>query len=502
MKKINARYKIGFVTLAIVLPCAFFITMAVQQTSQTCPLESRLPYKDRTRNTVFYITDSCTKQAFKDPPAYFRYFTSWNQVRVVDRSMLDNIPDDENYWIITGNGTSNSQQPTGCSYNNPACSSGYDCIDNQCQLIQECTTSIQCHDEEICSENRCVKVQMQQIYNGKIINLRVNKFDDSILAYRMEGEVDHYSFSLIYSEDQGKTWIRSQGIPSSKPILFTYDNFTPRTVYAASLNVIYKSIDGGKNFTQVGLLNDGAEDIAASIFADRFISGKIYIGNRSSGDKWGIYVSNNGGRSFQFFSIKDSITDVVVDPRILTGRITWDITQDSLDSHVLYITSEEGMHFGYQRTPSGGILGANNYDPYYIMRTSDGGRTWEPLSSGLPWHSTIIRSYLENKSNTTKIIVGTEGSGLYFLNKTNKTWTRSVNVGVCNDYLVDKWVHFLLTKTELRMSEDEGTTWAKLIAYHSGDTSSYFGIALDSKGNLFISDLQNGIKMISGLNNL
>jgi len=43
---------------------------------------------------VYYVTDSCTKRAFNNPEIFFTYFTSYNNIKIVEKSILDQVPND------------------------------------------------------------------------------------------------------------------------------------------------------------------------------------------------------------------------------------------------------------------------------------------------------------------------------------------------------------------------------------------------------------------------
>lgn len=128
---------------------------------------------------------------------------------------------------------------------------------------------------------------------------------------------------------------------------------------------LYKSLDGGKSFSKVGL--DKSEHIA-KILIDPRNSDTVFVASQgplwASGGDRGLYKSTNGGRTWDkvlHISENTGITDVVMDPR---------------DPDTLYAAS-------YQRRRHQWVLldGGPESD---IHKSTDGGKTWRPISRGLP----------------------------------------------------------------------------------------------------------------------
>lgn len=129
-----------------------------------CPIKTGSAVKVPNGKTVYYITAECTKQKFSNPAAFFKYFTSWKQVKTVKTVLFNKIPKDANYVLTnitetTTNNASSSTETTvkppptcpkntilvngicilkaGCDYKNPSCSSTEKCVNNQC--VQQLT---------------------------------------------------------------------------------------------------------------------------------------------------------------------------------------------------------------------------------------------------------------------------------------------------------------------------------------------------------------------------
>jgi len=60
----------------------------------TCALKSGKPYKYSSYPGVYYITEGCTRRAFVSPQVFFSYFTSWADVLLTEKNVLEGISND------------------------------------------------------------------------------------------------------------------------------------------------------------------------------------------------------------------------------------------------------------------------------------------------------------------------------------------------------------------------------------------------------------------------
>lgn len=128
---------------------------------------------------------------------------------------------------------------------------------------------------------------------------------------------------------------------------------------------LYRSEDGGKSFTNIGLKK--SEHIA-KIIIDPRDSKVIYVAAQgplwgSGGDR-GLYKSTDYGATWDsvlYISENTGVTDVVMDPR---------------DPDVLYAASYQRRRHVWTLI-NGGPEGA-------IHKSTDGGKTWNKLTNGLP----------------------------------------------------------------------------------------------------------------------
>lgn len=88
----------AFFVVAITLFSLFNIN-AVYSANKKCSLQTEKAYKIKNNASIYYITSSCTKKAFKNAPAFFLYFKSWKDVKIVSSSTLNKIPNDKIFLI-------------------------------------------------------------------------------------------------------------------------------------------------------------------------------------------------------------------------------------------------------------------------------------------------------------------------------------------------------------------------------------------------------------------
>ena len=130
-------------------------------------------------------------------------------------------------------------------------------------------------------------------------------------------------------------------------------------------NGVYKSIDGGKKWKNMGL-KDSRQ--IGKILIDPRNSDVVYVAAEGSvwgpgGDR-GLYKTTDGGKNWDLvleISEHTGINDMVMDPR---------------DPDVIYASSEQRRRHVYTKIGGGPESG--------IHKTVDGGKTWTELKSGLP----------------------------------------------------------------------------------------------------------------------
>lgn len=75
-----------------VLFFAGFLFFTSNTKAATCSLETKKMYKNYDSPSVYYISEDCKKRAVKNKDIFFSYEDSWNKVTVVNKNILENIP--------------------------------------------------------------------------------------------------------------------------------------------------------------------------------------------------------------------------------------------------------------------------------------------------------------------------------------------------------------------------------------------------------------------------
>lgn len=301
-------------------------------------------------------------------------------------------------------------------------------------------------------------------------------------------------YTLCYSDNYGKNWT-----PKLSLYKVAVDNVDPKFVYGTYENVVYRSDDFGKTFKPVSLITQKLlySMVGPPIIADHHVSKKIYT--ISHGESGGIHVSNDGGDSFSFFPFYKTLTIPSYYQKTMQYRKVWDLYQNPKNPLVFYITTEDGAHYNYNKN-SYGKFTSPNYDDYYILRTLDGGKTWQPISNGLDWHSLVIRGF-PDASGQTRWFANEEGSiGPYILNEKTKKWVSQKQVGgVSLGHITNpnnQAIHYILTWFQIYLSNDYGMTWQPLFTAWSPTPKKqmkFQTFTIDNSGNLYVATQNKGL---------
>ena len=180
--------------------------------------------------------------------------------------------------------------------------------------------------------------------NEDIIDLAVAPSNDAVLYLG-----GHRGGPILYrSSDAGQSWTGPIGDWSGTLTTITVDPNAPQTLYAATSDGLHVSTDGGTSFTHLGL------DHVTSVGLCPQDSQLVY-----SGTDRGVFRSESRGDSWA--SAGDfgdaPVRQILVDP---------------LDCNTVYANVDPVR----PRTKHPAI-------PAGVYRSSDGGRSWNPLSTGI-----------------------------------------------------------------------------------------------------------------------
>lgn len=217
---------------------------------------------------------------------------------------------------------------------------------------------------------------------------------------------------------------------------------------------IYKSVDGGKSWKNMGLKH--SEHIG-KILIDPENTNTVYVA--AQGPVWGpggdrgLYKTNDGGKTWTAIltiSENTGITDVVMDPR---------------NPDVLFAAAHQRRRRVYTKI-DGGPESA-------IYKSEDAGKTWRKLTHGVP-SGDVGRIGLAIAPSNPDILYaiielpGNKG-GFYRSNDRGESWSKqSDNVSISPQYYQEIYVdpynadRVFSMDTRSRISEDGGKTWTYL----------------------------------------
>lgn len=223
----------------------------------------------------------------------------------------------------------------------------------------------------------------------------------------------------------GGVWKTTNAGASFKPIFdkhcqsigaIAIDQKTPKTIYVGTGesnmrnsvsigNGLYKSTDGGDNWTRIGL--DSTEHIA-EIVIDPSNPDVIYVA--APGPLWsdskhrGLYKSTDGGKSWSkilYISEQAGCADVELDPS---------------NPNTVYASTWE-----FRRKPFAFNSGGQGSGMY---KSTDGGTTWKELKNGLPNKpfGRIAFTLAPNAPKNLWAIVESNNTGLYISRDGGESW--------------------------------------------------------------------------------
>ncbi|SPE29675.1 conserved hypothetical protein [Candidatus Sulfopaludibacter sp. SbA6] len=177
---------------------------------------------------------------------------------------------------------------------------------------------------------------------------------DANSVYLAESSIVEGDSSLMRTTDGGGSWSTIWGSVDSYLVTLLIDPLTPTTIYAGTSGGLFKSIDGGANWSDAGL-----HSVVNALAIDSLNPNMLYAATTTDdysppANFGGLFKSSDAGANW--VAIDDGL-EVLID----TGAAITSLTIDPANPQVLYAgTSGNG-----------------------IFRSADGGAHWSPFNRGL-----------------------------------------------------------------------------------------------------------------------
>ncbi len=196
------------------------------------------------------------------------------------------------------------------------------------------------------------------------------------------------------SPDDGASWSLAFNCNTCR--VTAVDQFDGNLVYAGGEGGLWRSTDGGATWNASGPADLGGSNGAPlkevqwtgvhAISTDPASTGRVYVAAYGTGK--GIYRSSDRGSTWSKLRAGDFARGIAVNPSNPTE---------------LFATSSKAYK-------AGGSVGGSDG----VLRSADGGQTWTSLNDGLAWP--FAGPIAIDPSNTSKIIVGSPGTGFWIRN--------------------------------------------------------------------------------------
>jgi photosystem II stability/assembly factor-like uncharacterized protein len=248
-------------------------------------------------------------------------------------------------------------------------------------------------------------------------------------------------------------------------------------------NGMYKSTDAGATWTHIGLTKS---QHIGRIIVHPTNADLVYVAAGgplwASGGERGLYKTTDGGRTWTNVLSRGpftGVTDVAFDPR---------------NADVLYAATYQRDRRAYSFVAGGPESG--------IFKSTDAGRNWTELKSGLPTgdKGRIGVSVSHSKPDTIYATVDAEGGGVYRSEDGGANWTRQSDITSipwffgqirADPRLPDRVYHLGVA---LSVSDDAGVTWRRIAGNTHADHHALWidpndsnHMILGNDGGLYVS---------------
>ena len=265
------------------------------------------------------------------------------------------------------------------------------------------------------------------------IRTETYEYDNSELSYIAIGFGDQHETKVevdyikgYYYEENEPTWIPiNNGLTNLNVKSIAIDPTNPDTIYIGTGNGVFKSINGGSNWSPTGLTGLSVTDVVIDPIAPNI----IYAGTPSAG----VYKSTDSGNTWHTINSGFPTLDV--------RRLAIDPQNNSIlyagpDGYGIYKSTDGGSHWissGPGRDVREFIVDPANPSIVYaatvqgILKTTNSGDSWFPVNTGVP--SPFIFGLTIDPVNTTTLYAGPHQSGVIKTTNGGLNWFSS-NSGI------------------------------------------------------------------------
>ncbi len=297
---------------------------------------------------------------------------------------------------------------------------------------------------------------------------------------------------------------------------FTARPFTLEAVEALAIvgssRLVMSWLDGSAISDDRGVswadASSGIEDVGMSVVVgDPACAHRVITASRCSG---GMLSSTDWGDAWEhvnaYFHYVMAVHFDPQDPSTVWA-VSDNVVEVSHDAGVTWATALQQYHFhALSVNPDDpdtvliGSVGSGEYadSTMNVYRTTDGGKSWEPSSDGLPASEASAHALLYWPGNPDVVLLGTyqgedvshtsgDGIGLFRSDDGGRSWALS-SLPETDIAWMDSAAGGVVATTEhgLYRSTDEGLTWAKL------DGPDGFMLSVDFQGDVGLALAQNG----------
>jgi len=233
---------------------------------------------------------------------------------------------------------------------------------------------------------------------------------------------------LLYSYDGAESWQKATQIGSGLIESIAIDSENKCTIYATFANTILKSDDCNRNWSEIFIETRGLKFAITALAVDLVDNKIVYAGN-AGGE---VLKSVDGGTNWQTINrLGDRIVKILVDtenPETLYfatktkglfkaegGGLSWVNINDGLKS---FSGANEFKSLVFDQTLSNSLILASKYG---LLKTKDGGLTWESIKLVTQPGSAEIYSLAVNPKNNQEIYYAT-ASTFYKTTDGGNTW--------------------------------------------------------------------------------